>query len=467
MTLAGSRVLQIIFIAVVCAIGLGKEPGSTPLPMPGIRTAIMLGTLVVSCLGARLIVLACSAGQPHLRDAILERRLKGFHLVLWALAAAFLIFVVDWTTVVRTNWGWNQSILIDDFLILIPLVAPWLISWALYYELDCDSGETRTQTGRWQFVMLQVRLVLGIGVLPVLSVCLVSDLCRCLAPGLLESPAAALIYMAPLAVLVLTYPWILRLIWNTQIMPPSPRHERLRSLTHQCQVEVGQFIVWNTDGRVANAVATGLIKPLRYVFFTDRLLQILKDEEVESALAHELAHVQHRHVLKRLAALLFPLSVCLLIAAVGRNTDTAALPSSQLEAAPGGWAYLTVIFSLFYMWSVLGWYARQLELQADLTACRWLQPLHQSTDDQGDHGDHGDHSPGVPSSYLSLLAKLTRGCSRDGRGWLHPGAGERRDFLIRSLSRPSVGRRFTQRVNLLGNLFLATAIASVIATIFV
>jgi Zn-dependent protease with chaperone function len=58
----------------------------------------------------------------------------------------------------------------------------------------------------------------------------------------------------------------------------------------------------------ANAYFTGFGAAKRVVFY-DTLLRQLTPGEVEAVLAHELGHFQHRHILKRMVASLFAMSL--------------------------------------------------------------------------------------------------------------------------------------------------------------
>lgn len=79
--------------------------------------------------------------------------------------------------------------------------------------------------------------------------------------------------------------------------------ENLRELLDQLFAKAGmkraQLYQWPTKAKkVANALVVGLIKPK--VFISDYFLENAEPSQVEAIIAHEVGHLKHKHLLKRL-----------------------------------------------------------------------------------------------------------------------------------------------------------------------
>jgi hypothetical protein len=192
---------------------------------------------------------------------------------------------------------------------------------------------------------------------------------------------------------------------------------------------------------VVNAAVAGLMRRRRYVFLTDGLLARLSDEQVEAVFAHEMGHVRYRHLPLRLVAVVAP--ICLWMVA-------ASVFSPQLETlstmlASGGPAATSLVGLLMiaaiaaYAAFVFGPYARLLEKQADLFACRVM-----STAD-GPPGLAPDSvSPQSVVCYGRMLEQLAwaAGVETSRGGWLHPSIDHRVESLVDCAVRPGYTGRF-------------------------
>ncbi len=82
--------------------------------------------------------------------------------------------------------------------------------------------------------------------------------------------------------------------------------ERIHALLARCGFESQGVFVMDGSRRSGhgNAYFTGIGNKKRIVFY-DTLLNTLDDEEIEAVLAHELGHFKRKHVVKRLALMMF------------------------------------------------------------------------------------------------------------------------------------------------------------------
>lgn len=84
-------------------------------------------------------------------------------------------------------------------------------------------------------------------------------------------------------------------------MPDSEIKEQLFNFIHQTGSYDVKLMIWPTKkSKVANALVTGFLKK-KQIFISDYLLESMTTEEVEAILAHEIGHIKHRHLWKRLA----------------------------------------------------------------------------------------------------------------------------------------------------------------------
>jgi STE24 endopeptidase len=91
-------------------------------------------------------------------------------------------------------------------------------------------------------------------------------------------------------------PYLIMLLQNTRELD-GPLRDRIDTFC----AEQGRSLrnVYRIDGqgnKLANALVAGTIPGLNYVFITDHLIAEFPDEEIEAIVAHELGHLEHRHL---------------------------------------------------------------------------------------------------------------------------------------------------------------------------
>jgi Zn-dependent protease with chaperone function len=171
-----------------------------------------------------------------------------------------------------------------------------------------------------------------------------------------------------------------------------------------------QFAVIKNGGFNAYACPAG------YVFLTEAILETLEsDEELESILAHEIAHVEMRHSLKELyrlrqaaaGAQIFGAIAQVGIGAVAAHNNVDGATAANLGQAAG-------LISSAIVYQILeGNYSEEQEKEADLLAAMYLQKNNKSRD-----------------SLLNVLAKIrteqnNRGQSPRIANGSHPAIDER------------------------------------------
>ncbi len=454
----------LLILAVLAALVIAEDAPSQPVSDAGFRlTVALLGISAVA-----LFALAVSAWiarqlrrdlQKQVVLLSLFRKLQRVHAALWLAVAGGILYGLQWARLVRFNWHLDRAILVDDVLILMPVLLPMVLSWAAFYEVDravragkaAAGSPSAEPTSRRGYVLLHLRHYLGILLLPVLALLAIQDAAELVAPGMLETSCGPAVYLVPVALLFIGLPSILRRVWRTRPLAPGPLRDRLEAAAARAGMRAREILVWHTDGRVVNAAVAGCLPRLRYVFLTDGLLARLEDEEIEAVFGHEIGHVRHRHLLLRVLAMIAPLSVCLL----AEQAFPEAVRHAEDWLSGGGLGVqipiglLTLAGIAGYALFVFGGYSRLLEAQADLFGCRALA---------------SDNGAGRAATFSAALEKLAAGNGMDRRvrTWQHGSIARRVEWLNRVAGDPARQRRFQRRVALLSRLLVAVALSPLV-----
>ena len=453
-----------LILAVLAALVISDGGPNQPVAGAGYRlltaTAGVGLVAVFAAISSGLI--ASRLRSDFGRQQVLLRRFKQLrrvHVVLWLGVTGMILCWLDWGQLVRFNWHLDRAFLLDDLLILTPVLLPMVLSWAAFYEVDHavrlgQSGDGTIQTdrsGRRRYLAVHLRHHLGILLLPVLGILAVQDAADLLAPGLLEGDYAAAVYLPAFGLLFLFFPTALRYVWQTRPLEAGPLRERLDDASRRYGLRVREILVWETGSMVVNAAVAGFVRPTRYVFLTDGLLEKLRHEEIEAVFGHEAGHVRHHHLLLRILAMTAPLGLWLaigqLMPAAGGRLQAIVLQFGLGSQVPLGLVMLAAMTC--YVLVVFGAYSRLLECQADLFACRMM----------------GSRETSRPVDvFISALEKLAAagGADRNARSWQHASITRRVEFLNRVTTEPGAERRFGLLVRLTSLLFVSAVLSPVI-----
>ncbi len=95
-------------------------------------------------------------------------------------------------------------------------------------------------------------------------------------------------------------PYVVMLMVRSR-RPDEPTRRRLLAICRRHGVRLRDVRIIDTGAdRTANALSTGVLPGLRYIFVTDRLLTDFADDELEAVLAHEIGHARQHHLLVKL-----------------------------------------------------------------------------------------------------------------------------------------------------------------------
>lgn len=408
-----------------------------PIDQPGrCALAVLIAVAATSLLG--IIQSSWFWRRVRLRDVVpsmLERRI----MVLRTCQIAVLFIVVvgvcwsaKWANVVRGNWQLAEWPLLDELLILSPIILATLPTWLV--SLNCERNFCRELSASQSVAnegdsaiadsIFQFKIASGLVLLPVLAVYLVRDAAGM--AGVLDwsPPAIFVLSLAGLTALLLAMPVIMTMTLKTRRLPPGKLSARLE----QTSLDGLKIFVWDTGGRVANAFVAGTLRPFQRILLTDVLLSEFDDREIEAIVRHEVAHIERRHLALKLAVVIAP--IISLSAAMWWMPEMRATLLEPVMILPfaGPLTPLSILLPIYLIMVgvSLVCVSRDMEHEADVDACR--------------RPEFRLPRPGACKRYIdasgcrtfvACLEKLASASSQSKTKstWLHPSIQSRIDFL--------------------------------------
>ncbi|HYV35277.1 MAG TPA: M48 family metallopeptidase, partial [Gemmataceae bacterium] len=371
---------------------------------------------------------------------------------------AYAILVTYFLLVCFGGWGWFVGAELvkggivapgTDLILLSPLFAGLMLSWAGYHPLERALAFTgflssaESFPGRWGYVALQTRHSFILAA-PPLVLMFLQQVILVFWPSLERNQLVfPLVGLGMLGTMYAFVPWLLRLLLGLKPLPPGPLRDQLMATARRLSFRFNDILVWNTRQTVVNAMVAGPLPFLRYVILTDRLIDELTPAEIEAVFGHEVGHIKHHHLL-----FYFGFLLASLMAVIGFWTVlTDALANSAVqEWLTDNWPDVDAILNDYqvlsmmpllailgvYIVVVFGYLSRRCERQADIYGCRTVS---------------------VPV-FVGALEKVARlnGISRDRPGWVqswqHSTIARRIAFLEKMDADPALEPRFQRRVGL-------------------
>ncbi len=279
--------------------------------------------------------------------------------------------------------------------------------------------------------------------------------------------------VAMIPVLILFMPLLIKPILGLKTMPVGPTRDRLATLAKRLHFRCTDFLLWPTHGAVANAMIVGLVPQVRYVIFTDRILEDLPPDEVDAVFGHEVGHAKHGHIWLYAAFLALSMTViAALLLLVGKQLDEAKVPIPDWVE---GWIALPpVALAAAYIFLVFGFLSRRCERQADVYGCRAVScndPKCAGHDSATVYPERArglcptgirtfvralervelvNGGPGwEEKSHRPTPGEMMRGFFKWLRSWQHSTMSRRVEFLLSLIENPRRERQFQWRVTAL------------------
>lgn len=307
---------------------------------------------------------------------------------------ALCVLALGWLDAVRAATG--DWVLLDELVATLPPLLVFLASWAAYAPVDrtiweatllrsLDEGAAVGPPPRSavRYAIEQFRQGAAIVLVPLAIIWSWNESLFVLAARAgwsVESDAGQVAFagaqFAGVAVaFVLTPPLMVR-IWRTLPLGPGELRDRLVALCVRHRVRCREILVWRTAGGMLNGAVMGLLPRVRYILFTDALLESLTERQIEAVAAHEIAHIRRRHL---------PWLIAAILATLWLGTSLVVWPAMGVDALLGVSLFtgplmgvVTVgagAFSLAMVVVVFGFVSRAFERQADAFAAQSLSGL--------------------------------------------------------------------------------------------
>ncbi len=384
-------------------------------------------------------------------------------LMLIFRAVTFILYVVDLSIgglrYFRSTMG--DLILIDELLIIMPTLLLLVWSWWSYYPIDRRVREARLIGmidhglpvypiwSRSEYLISQIRHQIALIMVPLVLILAWAETVMWLGPGrmnLIQGAYLSLASMAGAMTVFLFAPLMIRMIWDTAPLPQGAIRERLTAMCRFHRIGVRELLLWRTYGGMINAAVMGLISPLRYIFLTDALLEMLPQNHVEAVMAHELAHIRKHHMFWLLLAAAGSLGVIYMVMdlvlrmAGDSHADIAGLFTQLnldiLNSPIVGVGFITGLVVLLWT-GVFGWISRRIERQADTFAV-----LHMNSQMTDFAGRPVDRSHIQPESVYTMVGALGQVAELNHlpvnkHSWRHGSIKWRQDYLKELVGKPS------------------------------
>lgn len=385
------------------------------------------------------------------------RRMTASHAVVWLSASLAIIWALRWQDVVRGNWQLNQWPLIDELMILAPVVFSMVASWAIFYELQAAMAEAAeppsTQTSlrerfwnrlatikqamrpRLEFISIRFRLYFLLILLPISLFVLARDLAT-LSTALSES-VAALLFGIGLVAMIVVFPLLILFIWKTSQITPLNLRNELLSICKQNHLRVWDVRRWNTSNQVINAVVVGMVPRFRLILLSDGLLSHFETNEIQAVLRHEAGHIRLWHLPTRLLFMALPLLALAICDFRGFSFHPVA--SANLLDWLGPTTLLPLVGLATYVLLTTMWLSHQMEYEADIYSIQ--SDSESPASDSKTTSAICPHRAGDMQGALLRLAAISPS-ELDRRTFFHPSIRERIDFIERVKESASIAAQF-------------------------
>jgi Zn-dependent protease with chaperone function len=457
----------------------------------GLDSAIRLTTAavafsLVAAFGLRTWVVRTLVRQPS-RKVEVARGYSRLRRLLFFVNVGLVmvcVLVFGWGWAVRWVLGvsgddWQGAPPFAELAVPLPYFLILFGAWLIYYDAERTLHRTtvlgpvnREFWSRSGYFLHHLRQFALLVMLPVMLFVTQQSLAR-LAPETTRSDWYRIGSVAMVPVLILFMPLLIKPLLGLKSMPAGPTRDHLEALAHRLHFRCTDFLLWPTHGAAANAMIVGLLPRVRYVIFTDRLLEDLPPDEVDAVFGHEVGHARHGHIWLYATFLVLSMSMlAALLLFVGQQLDAAGV---EVPRWAEGWLVLMpVALALTYVFLVFGYLSRRCERQADVFGCRAVSCRDPGCTGHDENTVYPECGRGLcPTGIRTFVRALSRVGEVNGvatpeeerrrpgvgvmlkglfawmKAWQHSTMPRRIAFLLSLIDDPKRERRFQWRVTLL------------------
>lgn len=217
-------------------------------------------------------------------------------------------------------------------------------------------------------------------------------------------------------------PVLIRRFWGCKPLDEGFSRYRIESLCRRAGLEYSNILYWPIfEGRMITAGVMGLVKKFRYILVTDALLTMLRPEEIEAVIAHEIGHVKKNHLLFYLfffagymliSYAAFDLIIYFIIYAEPVYSFIIQSGFKKSSIISSLFSLITIFMFVIYFRFVFGYFMRNFERQADC----YVYSIFQTA---------------MPLISTFEKITITSGQSPDKPNWHHFSISERVGYLLK------------------------------------
>ncbi len=457
-----------ILVALTVVLALWSTEMTTGSVAPSVNQSLMItfgGIALLAWLSGFLswVSSRCSWIQTNSKpDSARHRKFEQMFVASWLVIIVAIFGFARWGNVIRENWNLDRYFLLDEMLLVLPILFPLVVHWWIQsrFAESSDSIKNRQSfRSRLGYVGLRMQVYFALSLVPMVILWAACDISRLFEIDSIPQLKWAML-LGAFAIATLFFPWFLILVWPNQKLTDQTLLKRIQQICDEKKLKISDVRVWKTGNRVTNAMVAGFFWPCRTLWLSDGLINMLTPDELDTIVRHETGHVRRQHLVLRLAVLLLPIAfAAIFLWLLPHQTQTwiSRLGNIGIEASWIAWVLIPSLGLCYLTWA-LNWISHQIEKDADIEACVLAG---QGTDGGRPSLDHQRVS-NFKSALQKIAAQMPGGVRK--RTFLHPSILDRATFLSELSEHPEKLRDF--RKQLAHNLFLLALVAVAVGMAF-
>jgi Zn-dependent protease with chaperone function len=250
----------------------------------------------------------------------------------------------------------------------------WGSAHSLYQKLY------RSQITRRSYVVSNISFAIPV-LLPWILLSGIADIIRALPfqwpkQALGTTEGEIIYFLVFLFLVAITGPAIIQKFWRCAPLERGAPRTRIENLCLAAKLEYKDILHWPVfEGRMITAGVMGLIKQFRYILVTRALLNLLEPAEIDAVIAHEIGHIQKKHLLFYLffflgymlvSFALFDLIVYAIIYVNPAADFFNLMGFNQATMTSAVFSIIIILIFLIYFRFIFGYFMRNFERQADI-----------------------------------------------------------------------------------------------------
>ncbi|GBC59879.1 hypothetical protein DENIS_0820 [Desulfonema ishimotonii] len=369
-----------IYFIVVLLIYITYQPSETPRFTPTATLALFLTLLALFTAFTRFSfrrlekrMAACGLSRTDAAFSKLLTRQSVIAIVLFA-ANIYGLNLPDYTA----DLPLISHLPTLEALIFLGLFILYLsITWALAYpgyQRLCNSTISRRS-----YILSNISFAIPV-LLPWICLSGIADLIELLpfAPlkQFLATTGGQMVYfLLFLFVVAIIGPLLIQKAWGCRPLEPGYVRSRIEALCDRAGLEYADILYWPIfEGRMITAGVTGLVRRFRYILVTEALIDVLRPEEIDAVITHEIGHIRRNHLLfylfffvgyMLLSYATFDLLIYLIIYIEPLYRFVISTGMSQATVVSTLFTVATLLMFLIYFRYIFGYFMRNFERQAD------------------------------------------------------------------------------------------------------